>query len=136
MTKTELALRARTQVQNAYIDPTSLHQKSKSSCSTTKKSPRVVQSDDSSDVGSFIVFPMFKTFLLNPYQLFTKHEQVSTPSDSKISDDDTGYEGWVEKMGQKQGLLGGSRFKKRWMELKNGTLTWYVVFERTCRSMA
>ena len=74
--------------------------KRKSSCNTAKKFPRVVQSDSSLD-------------------------DVQTPADSKSSDSDKGYMGWVEKMGQKQGLLGGSRFKRRWMELKNGTLTWY-----------
>jgi hypothetical protein len=36
-------------------------------------------------------------------------------------------------MGQKQGLLGGSRFKKRWIVLLNGTLTWYRSDEMTKR---
>ena len=108
--------------QNAYIDPMAIRQKRKSSYGTAKKFAGLEQYDSS--FGYDLNLPMNSDDLQN-------HNKGKTPGNS--SNMDTHFSGWIEKMGQKQGLLGGSRYKKRYVVLLNGTLTWYTTDEMTRR---
>lgn len=52
-------------------------------------------------------------------------KHMDTEDSAHEGENHTHFAGWVEKLGQKQGILGSNRYKKRYMTLLNGTLTWY-----------